>query len=380
MAAVVHVITALERGGAQRIAIELAAGLHSDARPALLLAGRGGELDGEARTRLRSRFSLLRHLRNPLSAAGDVAALVELHRALLQLRRTHGAPLFVHTHSSKAGILGRLAASAVPGAVVVHTVHGFGTAALGTRARPFLELAERVAGAATDALVFVCDGDLRRADEDKLAPRARRFVIPGFAAVTAGLPSDADRARTRARFGVPEDAKLAVTIANLKPQKDPLFHAEILAAWRERQEDARLLLLGDGPLRGALNDAVRKRGLDDALIAPGFQSDPRAALDAADVYLLASRWEGLPMSVLEALARGLPVVARDTGWVGDIDMPDRITALPGDAPARAYVGAIEDAISRGRQATTLPERFTLPGMLAATEGLYAELTKTRSSP
>lgn len=372
MSAVVQVITALERGGAQRIALETAAGLSRPGRPVFLLAGRGAALDDEARRRLGGRLRLLRHLQNPLSATGDIAALVELHRELSRLSHEHGAPLVVHTHSSKAGVLGRLAARAVPGAVVVHTVHGFGTGALGERARPFLEAAERVAGAATDALVFVCSADRARADRDRLAPAARRVVVPGFAAVAPAYDDDA-RAAARARFGVPAEAPLVVTVANLKPQKDPLLHVRTFAAFRARAPDARFVLAGDGPLRADVEEELARRGLRDAVSLPGFLEDPAPLYAAGDVYLLASAWEGLPMSVLEALAWGLPVAARDTGWVSDVDMPDRVVARRSDAAPAALAGAVAEALARGRAPADLPERFTRAGMLRALDELYEEL-------
>src|SRR5690606_27964942 len=149
-------------------------------------------------------------------------------------------PLVVHTHTSKAGVLGRLAARAVPGVRVVHTVHGFGTLALGARHQRALEIAERIAGAATDVLVFVSDPGRRQAAEMRLAPRAlRRLVRAGVSPLR--MPDDDVRARARDALGIETDAPLAVTVANLKPQKDPLFHVEVLAAWRKLRPNARLL-------------------------------------------------------------------------------------------------------------------------------------------
>jgi glycosyltransferase involved in cell wall biosynthesis len=376
VSALVQIVTALERGGAQRIALELAAGLHRGDRPAFLLSGgRDEALAAEARARLRERSVSLRHLRNPLSPLGDLTALVELHRELSRVRKQRGAPLIVHTHSSKAGVLGRLAARAVPGAIVVHTVHGFGFEALGPQLAGVLEGAERVAAAATDALVFVGSADRARADEMRLAPRARHEVIPGFCAVD----DDGDRAGARARFGVPDDVPLAVTVANFKPQKDPLFHVEVLAAWRAFRKDARLLFVGDGPLKRRARQLAKERGVSDGLITPGFLEDPRDAYAAGDAFLLASAWEGLPMSALEALARGLAVVARDTGWASDLAFTPRMRALYDGEPPRAYAEALDDAAGGGREPLALPERFTLPGMLRAHERLYDALSASSAN-
>ncbi len=372
MSAVVHVVTGLERGGAQRVALETAARLHRPDRPQLLVTGPPSDLEEEARTRLGRRLLHVAELRRPLAPLQDTTALLTLHRLLHRLQGEHGAPLIVHTHTSKAGIIGRLAARAVSGVRVVHTVHGFGTRALGERHAPLLELAERVAGAASDVLVFVSSADRREADDKGLAPHAERRIIRAGVSPSRAV-SDEERRQARARFGVPDDAALAVTVGNLKPQKDPLFHVEVLAAWRERQPNARLLFLGDGPLRSDVERRARELSVDDALLLPGFVDDPRAAYAAGDVYLLASSWEGLPCSTLEALTAGLPAAVRHAGWADDLRFTHRVAARTLGVSADEMAAALDDAYELGREPVTLPSAFTFDGMLADLDALYDEL-------
>lgn len=373
MSAVVQVITALERGGAQRVALEMAARLHREDRPQHLVTGSFAALGNEARARLGRRLHLVPDLGNALSPARDVSALFALQRAFSRLLAHHGE-LLVHTHSSKAGVLGRLAARSLRGVRVVHTVHGFGFDALGPRARPLLLAAERVAGAATDALVFVSDSDRALADELRLGLRASRHTVRAGVDEERFRPaSDEARREARARFGIPLGAPLALTVANLKPQKDPLFHVEALAAWRRARPEAQLLFLGDGLLRGEVETRAHALGVRGALSLPGFVDDVSAAYAAADVFLLASRWEGLPCAALEALAAGLPVVVRDAGWAGDLGFSTRVLRRPPSASPDDVARALEDALVLGRSVVRLPRPFTLEGMLEQLDALYDDL-------
>jgi glycosyltransferase involved in cell wall biosynthesis len=372
VSAVVKVITALERGGAQRVALETAARLHRSDRPVYLVASPGGALHDEATERIGRRRLEVANLSNALSPLGDVSALVELHRLFHRLREEHGGPVVVHTHSSKAGVLGRLAARAVPEAIVVHSVHGFGTGALGDKARPILEWAERVAGAATDLLLFVSEANRREADADGLAPRARRAIIRD--AVDPVAPTTLEeRERARAALGLSDDTPLAVTVGNLKPQKDPVFHAEVLAAWRRRRPDAHLLFLGDGPLREETEARARALGVDDAMLLPGFVPDPRPTYAAGDVFLLASAWEGLPCALLEAITSGLPAAVRHQGWGDDLGFTSRVVPRRQGCSAEDMADALESAFLLGRGVETLPSSFTFEGMLSELDALYDEL-------
>jgi glycosyltransferase involved in cell wall biosynthesis len=378
MTGVIHVVTSLERGGAQRNTLETAARLHDEGRPQLLVTGAPGELDDEAARRLGTRFIRLPDLRNPVDPVRDTLALLTLQRLIDREVDRLGSPVVVHTHSSKAGVIGRLAARSVRGVVVVHTVHGFGLEALGQRRRWILEAAERVAGPAADVMIFVSDADRARADELGLLRGVRAETIRSGVddKPFLALRDDVERrARARAALGVPAASPLVVTVGNLKPQKDPLFHVEILAALRRERPDARLVLLGDGPLRAEVEARAHARGVSAALTLPGFVDDTRDALAAADAFLLASAWEGLPRALLEATAAGLPCVVRDTGWAADVAWAKNVVAIGDGAPADVFAAALDDVIGskRARKAPKLPRAFTLDGMLRQLEELYDEL-------
>lgn len=383
MTAVIHVVTALERGGAQRNTLETAARLHHPGRPQLVVTGQPAALDDEAAARLGTRLLRVPDLVGHLDPVKDVGAALALARLIDRAVDRLGGPVVVHTHSSKAGVLGRLAARSVRGVVVVHTVHGFGLEALGTRRQWVLEAAERIAGPAGDVMVFVSDADRARAEALGLlgpgGPRAVTIRSGVEPAPFHALRDDTERRRAaRQRHGIADDEPLAVTVGNLKPQKDPLFHAEILAAWRQRSPRARLLFLGDGPLRAAVEARARALGLGSpreggALLLPGFADGTEDALAAADVFLLASAWEGLPRAVLEATAAGLPCVVKDTGWAADVSWARSIRALPAGASPADFARALDELARKRPRVARLPRPFTLAGMLHDLAELYDDL-------
>lgn len=376
MTGVIHIVTALERGGAQRNTLETAAQLHDEGRPQLLVTGAPADLDGEAESRLGRRLLRLPTLTGPVDPLRDLATLHALGRLIDRQAARLGTPVVVHTHSSKAGVLGRLAARAVRGVVVVHTVHGFGLEALGRERSWILEAAERVAAPAADVMIFVSDADRRRAEALGLLRGVRAETIRSGidAAAFNALRGEVDRrARMRASLGLADDVPLVVTTANLKPQKDPLLHAEIFAAWRARQPKARMVFLGDGPMRAAMEARLSALGVDGAFALPGFIEDPRDHLAAGDLFLLASAWEGLPRAVLEATAAGLPAVVRDSGWAADLSWARSVRALPVDAQPSEFADALEELRAKKPRVPRLPREFTLQGMLADLSRLYDEL-------
>ncbi|MCP4500938.1 MAG: glycosyltransferase family 4 protein [Deltaproteobacteria bacterium] len=375
MPGVVHIITALERGGAQRNTLETVAQLHRSDRPQWLYTGPAAAMDDEASARLGARFFRLKHLVHPISPMKDLLALIEISRMLEATVKKMGAPIVVHTHSSKAGLLGRLAARSIQGVRSVFTQHGFAFDGLAANKRWIAFASERLAGAATDEMIFVSDDDRQVAKTLGLAKGARHRVIrSGVSESPFNKVDRSMKARKGARkaLGLDENAPLAVTIGNLKLQKDPLLHVRILEAWRKLEPDAELFFVGDGPLRKETESLAKTLHVEDALHLPGFVSDPLMALEAADVFLLASAWEGLPRASLEAILAGLPMVLRECGYVHELEFVEKgLHGIPFDASPDAFARALCQREHSPERA--LPERFTLRGMLNDLDKLYDEL-------
>jgi glycosyltransferase involved in cell wall biosynthesis len=375
--AVVHVITQLELGGAQRNTLFTVGHLDRRLFRPSLVTGPGGILDDEARA-LDVPVTFVPELGRDIAPARDTAALRALRDVLeLHARGTQG-PLVVHTHSSKAGILGRLAARAVGAAAAVHTVHGFGFHdGQHPAVRAAFIAAEHLVAPLTDAMVFVSRRDLDTARRLQLVRRCRVEVIRSGIDLAAFAPDANARAQARAELGVAAGTPVVVTTGNFKAQKNPLVGLAAFEHVVARHPHAVWLFVGDGELRAQFEYEAREKGLWNNIRAVGWRKDVVRLLNAGDVYMLSSDHEGLPRSVLEALRVGLPVAATNAGGTAEVVTPGTgLVVDVGDAHglARAVLDLLEHPPGdvRAAAAATL-EAFDIHAMVRAQERLYLGL-------
>ncbi len=373
---VLTVITRLELGGAQRVALHTAATLDRERFDAALAWGPGDALDHQAR-RLEdvARYEIADLVR-PVSPIRDLRALAGLRRAIRHFR-----PQVVHTHSSKAGVLGRLAARRERVPVVVHTVHGFGFTPLQSATKRALFVAvERLAARWTDHFVAVSERNLAAGVELGLWRPDRASVIRAGIDLNRFRDVD-DDGSVRARLGLPWSAPLVVQIGNFKPQKAPLDFVRAAAMIASEQPDACFVMTGDGPLRGDAEALAAELGLADRIRFTGWWDDVPGLLAATAVSVLSSRHEGLPCSVVESLAAGVPVVATAVDGTPEVVRPgfNGELAPPGDPPAlaRAVLGILSSGDRRRSLAAGAAdglEAFDRDEMVRRLEELYRCLT------
>jgi glycosyltransferase involved in cell wall biosynthesis len=281
----------------------------------------------------------------------------------------------IHSHGKGAGLYGRIAAPLV-GAAAVHTFHGVHHEAY---PRLYLQL-ERALARGSFAVIHVSASQAREAAALGLTPPGRtRVIVNG---IDAGrVQATAARAPlTPAAVGLEPGAPVLGTVARLDPVKalDVLLRA--FARLGARVPGARLLIVGDGPEGPRLRALARELGVDGRVMFAGFRADAVRWLPLMDVFASASRREGLPLAMLEAMACERPVVATrvpghedavehgETGVLVTADDPDALAAaaagLLTDAPRRAALGAA------GRR--RVESRFTRARMVAEVADLYHE--------
>lgn len=372
---VLHAITMLELGGAQRNTLDTVSGLDRSAFEVGLACAARGDLLAEARGLADVELFELPHLRRELRPFDDLRGLRELRRAIHSFR-----PDIVHTHSSKAGILGRAAAHRERVPVVVHTIHGFGFGPhQPAPVRGALLAAERVAARWTTAFVAVARRNLEEGVRLGLFEAGRARVI------RSGIELDAFRAHrggaaVRRELGIPVAAPLVVQIACFKPQKAPERFVELAAALAARFPEAHFVLVGDGALRRAIERRRAAAGLVSRIHLPGWRRDIPAVLDAATVVTLTSRFEGLPRVLVEALAAGVPVAAMAVDGVAEVvrDGVNGFVTPPGDVAALAerVAAILAEPGLHARLAARAGdglEEYGRAAMVRQQEALYREL-------
>ena len=376
---VVHVITMLELGGAQQNTLHTVASLDRARFAPQLVCGPGGMLDDEARALPDVPVHFVPDLVRPVKPRRDMRA-VRAVTEILRAARADG-PAIVHTHSSKAGIVGRTAARRAGVRPCVHSIHGFGHAAFRRGwVRRLALAAERRQARWTDAFISVSRRNLEEGEQLGLLGDARREVIRSGIDLADFGRADALRAGARRELGLPDDAPVVGMIACLKPQKAPLDFVELAAGVLARRPDARFFLAGDGELRPEVEARVRELGLGDRFQLLGWRRDVPALLGALDLLVLTSRWEGLPRVCPQAMAAGRAVVATAVDGTPEaiVDGRNGYLVEPGDVPA-----AVE-RVARLLDDTDLRERFARAGreavaefdqdlMVRAQETLYDEL-------
>lgn len=184
----------------------------------------------------------------------------------------------------------------------------------------------------------------------------------------------------REEMGIPEDAPLVANVANFKPHKG---HTELMrAAVEVRREipDVRFVLVGVGPLEADVREEAERLGVADAVVFAGFRDDVPRVMSSCDVFTLASRYEGLSIALIEAMALGRPVVVTRAGGLPEVvtDGVDGLLVSPGDVQglARGLVTVLRDATLRERLGCAARERasrFDIRRTVARTEQVYEEI-------
>lgn len=392
MITALHLITKLELGGAQENTLDTCERLDRSRFRVGLIFGPGGSYDDRARAMKQAHVEALDVLVREVDPRRDLKSVIKLAARIRVLYDEHRRLGFdprafiVHTHSSKAGVLGRFAARAARVPIVVHTIHGFGFyEGQGAAAKAAFVAAERAAAKLTDAFISVSRASLGEAQSRGIVSpqHLARVIRSGFSLEALRAASTAEAKReARGVLGVPLDAELILCVANLKPQKDPRTFVEAFALLAAERPKAICLYAGDGELRPEIERAIAAFQLGDRFRLLGWREDVPTLFAAADVVALASIFEGLPRTAVQALVArkpfvgtrvdGTPEVIRD-GRNGFL-VPPRDPLAFSKALARALTEKPLDPADVARV-----EEWDVNAMVRAEEQLYEELVDQRTS-
>ena len=307
---VLQVIARMNVGGPAWLVSVLTKGLTSEGFSTRLVCGEVSE--DEADFLLRDPELPVQQiplLGRPVTGGGDLKALLALRREIEAFR-----PHIVHTHTAKAGVLGRLAAMTERVPVRVHTFHGHLLHGYFSPGKTLaIRLTESVLARATTALIAVGE----RVRDELIA--AGIGCVEQYAVIPPGVDHTVrpiDRGEARRRLGLPLEAPVALFVGRLTKVKrlDRLIAAMTLVL--ERESGAVLLIAGEGELFDAVRSSTAELG--DSVRLLGWRDDLASLYAAADVAVISSDNEGMPVALMEAAAAGLPAVTTDVGSTGEV--------------------------------------------------------------
>ncbi len=375
-------IARLNMGGPARCVIRLASGLVEHGFDTLVATGkpdkREGDMSGDIRA-AGSRIEPVPGLERSINPVRDLFAYTYLKRIIRSYK-----PQIVHTHTAKAGLLGRLAACRTrPRPVLVHTFHGH---VLDSYFSPllsaFFRSLERRMARRTDALIAV-SGSVR----DELVTRHRVGAERNYRVIPSGFPElDLDGAASlRGEFGLASSV-VAGCIARMVPIKGIFTLLDAVPRILRQVPGLKIVLVGDGRLRPRVDAYLEKEPWKGALMVPGNRSDLESVLKTLDILVLPSFKEGLPTVLLEAAAAGVAVAASRIPGVTELFVHEKNALLfePGSVEelARAVVTLARDEETRQRLAEAAKSDIPamVPGYLevaSAHSNLYKELLARR---
>jgi glycosyltransferase involved in cell wall biosynthesis len=379
---VLHPITRLTLGGSSENTIASCVALDRAGYDCILATSfRESDASSLADARRRGcRVVDIPALGREVAPLADLAALAELVRLIRRER-----PAIVHTHTSKAGFIGRLAAVIARAPAVIHQPHGhiFYGYYSPRRTAVFTAL-ERQAARWTDRIITLTD----RGAQEHLARgigRAEQYVAVPSGVPTAELRAAAPpRGEARARLGLDPDAFIVVGLGRLVPIKGFDLLARALPALIAQIPSARVLLVGDGAERAHLGAIAASMGVAERLRMTGETTDVASYLAAADVVAVPSRNEGMGRVIVEAMALGLPVVATTVGGIPDVVTDGECGRLvepeDTDALAAALIELGRDPALRrklGEAAVRRAEAFSTAVASEKLLALYATLVRAK---
>jgi glycosyltransferase involved in cell wall biosynthesis len=383
---VVRIIGRLNVGGPAIHVVNLTAGLSPSRYHSLLVAGSENEAEGSMLQFALSRGvspTVIPEIVTAFSLAPrDAKALWKLYW-LMRKERPH----IVHTHTAKAGFLGRLAARLAGVPIIVHTFHGHVLHGYYGPSKNFLlRRTEQSLAWFTDQLVTVSEQVKSELVSFGVARAEKINVIPLGFDLEPFLCSHKHRGEFRREIGLSDEVKLVGIVGRIFPIKNHGLFLDSAARIPAREPSARFLVVGDGILRSALEHQARKLGLAEKVLFTGWRRDlPRIYADL-DVLVVSSDNEGTPVSAIEAMASSCPVVATHVGGLPDLITNKKTGFLVRPRDPDGIAASVLHLLQNPQMAQTIgrnariaaQDRFAMKRLISDMHHLYRRLLEQKS--
>ena len=312
---VIYIITKLELGGAQKVCLSLFEGIQEKNEnniDTFLISGINGTLAEKVKNK--KNVILLKNLErevSPFSFYKEIVCFFQLIKAIRKIKKQYKTTI-LHTHSTKAGLLGRWAALLAGVKKRMHTVHGFGFHPHQNKIAWLINyLCELITSLITTKYVCVSSFDIK----------IGKKLLPGFANKHSLIRAAVDDKQfyiPARKTKLPDKPFIFGTVACFKPQKNLFDLLKAFEIVQKSNNDTRLEIIGDGLQRNAIETWIKERKLEKNIILHGWQNEVAAIMSSWHAFVLTSLWEGLPCSVVEARMLGLPVVSYNVGGISDV--------------------------------------------------------------
>ena len=315
--------------------------------------------------------SLINHI-NPIA---NMKAVADLRHIM-----TEGKYDIVHTHSSVAGVVGRLAAIAAGIPVIIHHVHGWGLheGMPGWIRRLYLTL-ERFCAKFTDRIITVSEPDIQKGLIQGIGSKDK-FTLIYNGIDLEKFRQEVDEQQVRTELGLDPDCKLVGMIGRLDEQKNPLDFIRAAAIVSKSYSKVQFLIVGDGALRPECEQLINELDLKNKFFLLGFRNDVPRILPILTITAMSSLWEGLPLAFLESMSAGKPIVANDIDGARDVVVNDETGYLVAAHQPQAMAERILTLLNNemlctkmGQVAQQRSNHYSLQNMFEKVESLYKEL-------
>lgn len=383
---VAQVITRLDRGGAPDIVSIIFTQLDPSRYELKLISGytcQPSFKTCQLMKNLDAHILYIPQLRRQINPIWDIVALIKLY-FLFQKEKFD----IVHTHTAKAGALGRIAARLAGVPKVIHTPHGHNFYGyFGPGMSKIVILIERFIASFTDKIIVLTELEKRDLINFKIIPTKKIAVINSGLEIDAYHKIDVNISKKKEELQIDSEVTLVGMIGRLEPVKGPEYLIAAAKLVAENFPKVKFLIVGDGTLRGKLEADCKKLMISDKCIFTGWREDIPQILSILDILVLPSVNEAVGRILIEAGACGLPVIASNVGGVPGIvkDQETGILVPPKDPPslAKAIINLLEDKEKRIKMGVAaknwVDDKFKASKMVESISNLYTEVMKNEKT-
>lgn len=373
---ILHVITHLPIGGAQDNTLYTVELLDKEKYDISLCCNLDGELVERAKKIEAIKLFDIPFLCREVSPYRDIRAFLSLYKLFKEEDFT-----IIHTHSSKAGLLARLAAVLNKTPIVIHTIHGFAfNDFMNALKKNFFIYVEKLLAKWTDVLITVSNLNKKKIIDLNIAHENKIKNI--YSGIDLSLFTNKRNDDFRKELNLENDHLLLGSVGRLSDQKDPITMIEAFGIISKPFPNAHLALVGDGELKGKILEKIDKLKLNGKVHLTGNKNNPWSVYHSMDLFIMSSIYEGLGRSITEALSCGVPVVCTDVEGVPEI-VRDNITGIlvpPKDANklADGIIRTLNDMETAKKMAEEgrrfVKDNFDVNKMINDIDSLYNTLT------